>query len=181
MTRFLLPLVIVAAAGVIFFHFTDPVLKQIKELEARKVVLLAGLANADKLDQVKDELLAARNSFSDTDLEKLHRMLPDNVDNVRLIIDLSNIARPHNMNVRNIRIKTEEGKQESDVIEGNEKMKKGSVVLSFTVSGPYLNFQSFMNDVAKSRRLLDVEGFSFSSNDKEAYDYNVEVRTYWLQ
>lgn len=180
MTRFLLPLLIIAIAIGGFLKFTDPVFEQIKTLQAEKDTLNRALSNAKKLREAQDKLLAEFRSIPADDLERLNKLVPDNVDNVRLIIDINNIAKPYGMAIRNIQIKTEEGKAENTVIEGGAE-KQGAVRLGFSVTGSYNNFKSFVADLAKSLRLVDVTASGFSSGDKEVYDYNVEIQTYWLK
>ncbi len=181
MFRLLFPLVLVAAAGLIFFKFTDPILVQVDELKAEKAKLNEGLENAKELRRVLQDLLDTYNSFGQGDIDRLTKFLPDNVDNVRLIIDINNIARPYNMTIRNLRIKADEDKGEASVIEGGERMNKGAVTLGFSVSGSYDNLQAFLDDLARSLRLVDVTSITFSSNDKNLYDYNIEIQTYWLK
>ena len=182
MIRLLFPLLIIGLAGLIFFKFADPVLKEIDGLRVQQDKLNAGLDNAKKLREVQQGLLDTYNSFDPVDIDKLNKMLPDNVDNVRLIIDINNIAKPNNMTIRNIQIKEEDSKSGSDLIQGgNETMKKGSVILGFSVTGPYNNFLTFMSDLAKSLRIVDVTSVSFSSDDKDLSTYSVEIQTYWLK
>ena len=85
------------------------------------------------------------------------------------------------MTIRNLRIKADEEKGEASVIEGGERMNKGAVTLGFSVSGSYENLQAFLADLAKSLRLVDVTSVTFSSNDRNVYDYNIELQTYWLK
>lgn len=180
MTRLILPLAIIVAAGSVFFLLTKPLLADISLLRLEKARLEQGLENARKLKEVRDNLIQVSNNFLRQDLDRLGKMLPDNVDNVKLIIDINNLARAAGMSIRNIRIKTEEGQSGKEVI-AESSQKSGSVTLGFSVSGPYANFSDFLGRLARSLRLVDVTSASFSSNDKNFYDYSVEVKTYWLK
>lgn len=180
MTRLLLPLVLVVAAGVIFYTLAQPVLQQIGELRTEAARLELGLTNARELKRVRGALLKTSNDFSESDLDRLNKMLPDNVDNVRLIIDINNLARGSGMTIRNVKIKTEEGATGQEVI-AESGQKKGAVTLSFAVSGSYANFEDFLSRLARSLRLVDVVAVSFSGNERNFYDYNVEIQTYWLK
>jgi Tfp pilus assembly protein PilO len=180
-------LLAVAVGG--FFKFTEPVLGEIDELKAERAKLNEALDNARELRKVQDSLLAAYREIAPSDLERLNKFLPDNIDNVRLIIDVNNIARQSGMTIKNIKIKTAAGEEESSVIEkttGNE-LEPESLTLGFSVSGPYGNFQKFLSDLARSLRLVDVEAVGFSSSEggeagaSDLYTYNVEIKTYWLK
>lgn len=185
MTRLLLPLLFVAVAIGGFFKFTQPVLREIDVLKMEKAKLNQALDNAKQLRQVQDSLLAASRNIAPEDLDRLNKFLPDSIDNVRLIIDINNIARRSGMSIKGIKIKTAEGKEESSVIDSAEASDTGgtqSVTLGFSVTGPYTNFQTFLSDLARSLRLTDVEATGFSSSLKEdVYTYNVEIKTYWLK
>lgn len=180
MSRFIFPLILLAAAVSLFAFFTRPLIAQIGELRIEKTRLEVGLENAKKLKQVRDGLIATSREFPASDLERLNKMLPDNVDNVRLIIDINNLARGSSMSIRNIDIKVDEGETGKDVITKGSQ-KQGAVTLAFSVSGPYNNFQDFLNRLAQSLRLVDVTALNFASNDKNFYDYDVELQTYWLK
>ncbi len=106
-------------------------------------------------------------------------MLPDHIDNVRLIIDLDEMAKNYNMRVRNFKT---DSTQKKDVI-GKEGDAYGTLTLSFSTTAPYNTFLAFLHDIEKSLRILDVTAIQFSSNDTDSqlYDYNVTVKTYWLK
>lgn len=181
MLRFITPLLLIAIAVGGFLKFTDPVFEEIKTLQAEKDTLNRALGNAKKLREAQDKLLAEFRNIPAEDLNRLNKLLPDNVDNVRLIIDINNIARPYGMTIRNIQIKTDEGRTEDSVIQDGSD-KQGVVTLGFSVSGSYNNFKSFIADLARSLRLVDVTATTFSAAaDRDVYDYSVEIKTYWLK
>lgn len=170
----------IIAAGAVFFLLTRPLLADINMLREEKARLEEGLANARKLKEVRDGLIKISNDFPASDLDRLNKMLPDNVDNVKLIIDINNIARASGMSIRNVKIKTEEGQSGREVI-ADSGQKRGAVTLGFSVSGAYSNFGDFLQRLARSLRLVDVMSVSFGSNERNFYDYNVELQTYWLK
>ncbi|MCC6290798.1 type 4a pilus biogenesis protein PilO [Candidatus Nomurabacteria bacterium] len=180
MKNFLLPLIVLIAAVAIFFSLSRPLLADIAVLRLEKAKLETGLDNARKLQEVRDELIKISREFPKEDLDRLNKMLPDNVDNVRLIIDINNLARGSGMSIRNIKIKSDQGGTDPQVI-ADSGQKKGAVTLAFSVAGPYANFEDFLQRLARSLRLVDVTDVSFSSNEKNFYEYSVELQTYWLK
>lgn len=191
MIRLILPILLVAAALGGFFKFTDPVLGEIDALKTERTKLNEALDNAKKLKTVQENLLAAYRNIAPADLERLNKFLPDNIDNVRLIIDVDNIARQSGMTIQGIKIKTEEGQEEASVLEqgrGGDTGGPQAVILGFSVTGPYANFQLFLSDLARSLRLVDAEVVGFSSGGaagaagaRDIYTYNVEIKTFWLK
>lgn len=179
--RLIAPLLMVIVAVAVFFQFTDPIFAEIKTIQERQVTLNNGLDNAKKLREVMKELLDQRNAMSETDLEKLNKLLPDNVDNVRLIIDINNIAKPYGMSIKGLKVQMPEEKAEDAVARDRDNIKQAMVTLSFSITGDYNQFQSFLSDLSQSLRLVDVSVTGFNSNEKGIYDYKVEVETYWLK
>ena len=181
MIRLIIPLLIIIAAIGLFFKFTDPIFAEIDTLRARQTTLNDGLDNAKKLREVEAGLLQKYNAMPPADLAALNKLLPDNVDNVRLIIDINNIAKPYGMTLKNLKIKTDEADAGDAVTRDKNHATQAAVDLSFSVSGDYTSFQSFLNDLAHSLRLVDVTAANFSASDLGRNDYSVTIRTYWLK
>lgn len=204
LSRFLTPLIMLALAIAIFFGFTDrvlsnPVEKQIDEetgtqimvggvkaLMAQKASLNEALANATKLKERIDQLAEDYNNIPLEDRQKLDKFLPDNMDNIQLIIDTNNIAQRNNMSIRGIKISTtadENSSGQSTPTTATDKsgQKADTVTLSFTTSASYAVFQKFIIDLSRSLRITDVSATTFSTSDKNIYDYQVEIKTYWVR
>ena len=181
-TRLFLPLLIVAVAIGAFFKLTDPLFGEIDILRAEQTTLNAGLDNAKKLRQVEQQLLDEYNAFA-AEMPVINQLLPDNVDNVKLIIEINNIAKRYQMAIRNLQLKkaSEDEKAEDVVARDRENVERAGITLGFSVQGSYLDFQSFLNDLAHNLRLTDVTTTGFAAAEDGKYNYNVEVQTYWLK
>jgi hypothetical protein len=56
------------------------------------------------------------------------------------------------------------------------------VTLGFSVNGSYGVFQSFLVDLAQSLRVVDITSVTVGAGDRPgSYQYNIEVKTYWLK
>ena|SRR3989344_5128045 len=183
MMRFLTPLLILGLAAVSFFYFTTPVLKEIDGLKVDRDKYTAALANATKLDERQRQLQDIKINLDSKDLDNLQQLLPNNIDNVRLIIDINTIAKKNGLVVKNPSIAGEAGGEkpagaDQKVVAGTNK---NSVVISFSVSASYEILKRFLDDLSHSLRIVDIESVSFSGNDKNLYDYKISLRTYWLK
>ncbi len=100
---------IIISIGV-FLFFIDPQYKNVKSLrdEIKKNEEIIDRAN--KLDLKKNELNDKYNQISPTDKSALETLLPDTVDNVRLIIDINNIAEKFGIVIRDISINSKDSK-----------------------------------------------------------------------
>jgi len=178
--RTLLPVLFLLIAGAIFFGFIDPTYENVKTLRAEEAKFNDALDRSKELQQVRDQLLSRYNTFSQSDLSRLEKMLPDNVDNVRLVLDFDSLASRYGMRLRNIALETNDTRAQRGQV-GASDSKYQSVVLSFAVTGDYNAFRAFLEDLEQSLRLVDVIGVSFSSSPQGVYDYSVSVKTYWLK
>lgn len=176
----LLPVLFVVIAAGIFFGFIDPAYNRVKTLRAEETQFDQALTRSKELQQVRDQLLSRYNTFSQTDLNRLEKLLPDNVDNVRLILDFDTLASQYGMRVRNVQLESNESRAARGQV-GQDDNHYDSLILSFTVTGPYDTFRAFLRDVEQSLRLVDITTVSFSSNVSGVYDYTVALKTYWLK
>ncbi len=177
------PIIAVVIAGVLFYFFIDPTYAKIKELRAEEATLNTALSRALELQATRDQLLSRYNTFSPEDLARLEKLLPDHVDNVRLVLDMDGMATQYGMRVRNVAIEKQDEKKKSTRTQqvGPDERTYESMVLSFTVTGDYSTFRSFLKDLEQSLRLVDVESVSFNATDTGLYDVTVGLRTYWLK
>ncbi|MDO8183688.1 MAG: hypothetical protein Q7T49_01745 [bacterium] len=188
MNRLFLPLIYLVIAVGLFYGLTRDLLAQVEARRAEKAELVAALNRAQELRTVADRLRSEYYSFSDPERERLTKMIPDNVDNVRLIIDINNIATRYGMIVKDAKVKTDEKAADTGtnpsakIIENpSGQIGQGTVTIAFTVTGTYPVFRQFLGDLASSLRLVDIRRLSFKSADKDTYQYSIELNTYWLK
>jgi hypothetical protein len=185
MARFLLPLILVAAAIGLFVLYVNPTYQGpdgIKALKAQQASYDDALNKSQELKKVRDTLISRYNAFTPENKEKLQAILPDNVDNIRLVIDINNIASRHNLAVKNLSLgNTENGKAaRSAAAVGASGSAVGSVDLGFTVTSDYEHFLAFLADLEHSLRIVDVEKITFSTSETGISDFDISIRTYWL-
>lgn len=179
MTHFLAPIIFVITAIGLFFGYIDPGYNQIEALRAEEERYDEALDKSRELQRVRDQLLAKYNSLSSEDLERLQKLLPDNVDNVRLILDLDSIASKYDMRVRNVAISRGIGQTSGTI--GPNTGSHNSFLLTFAVTATYENFLLFIQDLETSLRLVDVADVSFEASDTPELDFKISIRTYWLE
>lgn len=184
--QFLLPIVLVIISAGAFFTFIDPRYQDIKELQKEKAEYVRISDNTERVRDLRNSLKAKYNAIPAEKLDRLEKLLPPHIDNIRLILDINNIAqRNGNMTIRDIRIdegaaSTSAGGQISSA--GSDLY--GSVLFSFSVTTTYDNFKNFMEDIARSLRIIDVTSLSISrvsGVEGNFYRFNVGIKTYWLK
>ncbi len=168
---------LIASIG-LFFGYIDPTYSDVKGMFAEKSELDNALAHSKDLQKERDALLVKYNLMPKADREMLTKLVPDGIDNVRLIIDLDEMAKKYGMRIRNFRADTAE---KSDTL-GKSSDANGTLTLSFSTTASYNTFLSFLKDLEHSLRIIDINAVTFSSSDTNTlYDYNVTVKTYWLK
>ncbi len=181
--RYLLPFILLAAAIGLFVVYTNPAYQvRVKAYKGQESSYDDALNKSQELKRVRDQLLSKYNTFSADDKGKLEDLLPDNVDNIRLVIDINNIASRHSIAVKSLQIgNTLSSKTaRSTTAVGASGSAVGSVELSFTVSADYEHFLAFLYDLEHSLRLIDVEKIDFAQTPTGVNDYSITIRTYWL-
>ena len=184
----------------LFFSYVNPRYQEIKGLQAQVAAYDNALNNAKQLEEAKSQLLATYNEIPQDSIEKLNKLLPDNVDNIRLILEIESIGAKYGMGIKDVQFNADATKknQTASPIEAStdqtqlENKDYGIFDMSFSSDGTYPNFVLFMKDLEKSLRIVDVKGVDFSSSDsssaapsfaqtKDAIKYKIDIRTFWLK
>lgn len=176
----LLPVLFVVIAVGIFFGYIDPAYSRVQELREDEAQFDQALDRSRELQQVRDQLLSRYNVIPQSDIDRLEKFLPDNVDNVRLILDIDSIAARYGMRTRNVQLQVTDDRPALGQV-GEDDREYQSIIVSFSVSGTYDEFRALIEDLEQSLRLVDVVNISFSSTGTGIYDYSVGIQTYWLK
>lgn len=178
----LTPIIFIIASVAIFFGFIDSHYNGIKVLQEKQTELKGLLAKADELKGTRDSLQAKFRNIPMKDKEQLAKLLPDNIDNIRLILYISQIAEEEvGIKIRNFNIDTQEVKSESKSVANAEARPYGIIRMDFSVSAPYETFLKFLNKLETSLRLVDITELSVSAGKNGINDYRVRIQTYWLR
>ncbi len=191
MTRYIISLVLMIAAGAIFFLYTKPTYDGVQVEAAQIAEYDAALQKAAELQAVKQNLLTKYNNFDPQSLERLQKLLPDHVDNVALILDLDNLAGQYGLGLENVDVSTPASAATSKSAvgaAGGAGLKYDSVTISFSTRGTYPKFLDFMQSLEKSLRVVDLVALSIDQDgtgpaqgSEPQYAYKLTLRTYWLK
>ena len=204
MFKFAVPIILVGAAVAGFFLLINPYYKEITDLRAQMVSYNEALDNSKSLEAERDKLTQKYNSISTNDLARLQKLLPDNVDNIRLILEIEGIASPYGMVLKDVRYDTANQKAataQNGAVQAGVSAKTngdyGSWTLQFSTQGTYSNFSNFLNDLEKNLRIVDIASVDFSSeggtstagqggaslnsSSSDNYKYTFSIKTYWLK
>jgi Tfp pilus assembly protein PilO len=182
------PIILIVLSIALFFLGTDRFYKDVKVIQENIIEKDKTLSNYRNLSAKLDELKNKRNSFKDTDLLNLERLLPDSVDNVSLLLDIEGLAKQYGFLPRDISIDSPTDKTEansSKTSDASDKLPYDSLKMSFSVTADYNRFQEFLRQLENSRRLIDITSISLKANgagsNSTFYDFNITLKTYWLK
>ena len=182
--RLILPIILIVAALGLFVAYTNPAYQSDLGLQTQVASYDDALNKSQELLATRDQLLSKRNTFSTDDVQKITHMLPDNVDNIRLIIDINNIAARRGLALQNVALGevSDASTQRSALAVGPSGGAVGSVELGFAVTASYDDFLAFLQDLEHSLRIVDVEKITFASTPTPTgkYSFSFTIRTYWL-
>jgi hypothetical protein len=191
--NFILPLILILSSLGIFFGYVDPNYKGsgaviesdlttygIKQLKEEYSKYQDTSNNSTKVVENRKMLTEKNNSIKEVDKSKLLKMLPDNIDNVKLILEITDIAAKRNLSLKGISISSD-SKKTSDTTIGADNTPYGTLSLKFSVNTTYDTFLNLLNDLETNLRLIDITDIGFSSAETDFYDFSVSLNTYWLK
>lgn len=173
----------------IFFFYTKPTYDSAQVQRAQIAEYDAALVKANELQERKQVLLNKYNAFSPEDRDRLQKLLPDHVDNVRLILDLDNIASRRGMALQNVVVSTPGAGQSTQSAVGtisSARQKYDVLTTKFSTQGTYASLQQLMSDLETSLRIIDLIDLKVSTGaevggGEPLYSFEVTLRTYWLK
>lgn len=197
--KFITPIILIGIAIGIFFVFANPIFNDLSALNVQAASYNDALGNSKMLENERDKLTAKYNSINPENINKLAKFLPQNVDNIRLILEIEQIAAPYGMTLKDVKYDTEEtvepSARQQGVLPGSISKKAnkdyGIFELEFSTSGSYDNFINFTKDLENNLRIVDISSIVFSSTatpavgggagSSDKYNYTFTIKTYWLK
>ncbi|MDD4989013.1 MAG: type 4a pilus biogenesis protein PilO [Candidatus Pacebacteria bacterium] len=181
MFKTLTPIILLVASVGLFFGFINP---EYGKIQAKRVELAQydeALGKSKDLTNRRIELSNKYKSITDEDRVRLSKLLPNAVDNVRLILDIDSIAKLHGMKIRNTRIDQGSSADQANNPAIVDERKYGSIGLGFSVTSSYNDFVNFLNDLEHSLRITDIVSLSLRPQKVGVYDFAIDLKTYWLK
>lgn len=187
MIRITLALLGLTIAGGLFAVYTKPTYDSVQQAKAQLAEYDGALDKAAELQALKQTLLARFNAFDPNDLDRLQKLLPDHVDNVRLVLDLDTLASKYGLALQNVVISNPASKsvEANTITIATSKQTFDSLTLKFTTRGTYEDFVRFLESLERSLRIVDLVALDMNRAEEEGGDpiftYDITLRTYWLK
>jgi len=193
--RFIMPIILIAISLSVFFVFANPLYGDITEMRGRMASYDEALNNSKALENERDKLTAKYNALDPDNLEKLEKLLPDNIDNIRLILEIERVALPYGMALKDVKYNVTNDEEDIAARAVPQGGRAGAIAntdygtwdLEFSTTGSYDNFLKFSRDLESNLRIVDISSIKFSSsnatkvNSADVYRYDFKIKTYWLK
>jgi len=195
MTKSILSIIFIGASIMLFVLYVRPTYDLVQNNKAQVARFDEALAKTREIQELKSNLLSRYNLFAGQNLDRLQKMLPDHVDNVRLVLDMDGIASRYGIRIQNVAVQESSRDRDdasSTILNGGaiQDQPYQSLTLEFEVVSTYDEFVLLIRDLESSLRIVDLvtlsvrprtnERVSTTLSNEPIYTFGVSLRTYWL-
>ncbi|MDZ4205881.1 MAG: type 4a pilus biogenesis protein PilO [Patescibacteria group bacterium] len=165
----------------LFYTFTNGQYQDVKKLRALSSEYRKVLQDVSDITEIRDRLLVTYETFPRAEIDRINKVLPDNINIVQLALDLDGMASRHGISIESIQAEVDADNNVGLIVlpENAEVYEKATVSLSFVSN--YENFTRLLAEIEKSLRIMDIKLISFQTSESGFYQYKISVKTYWLK
>ena len=183
MNRALLPILLIIISIATFYLWINPQYSEVQVLSAQLDDSNKALSQVTELESARKSLVSREGNFNQDDLAKLQKLLPDNVDNIRLFLDLQGIATRYGTSIQDIAVVDQDQKMSGTTKAiGPTNKAYGQMVLSFSINISYEKLSLFLKDLESSLRIVEIKSLSFTADNKNPniYKVSLSLNAFWL-
>lgn len=159
----------------------------IKTLRTNRESYIAAITSSQNLESKRTELEDKYNSVTDDDRQRLENLLPNNVDNIKLLLELEIIAKRNgiiiespqvagvvaNTNIAPLGQNLRGTNTPTTVSVDSTDLPYGTFDLNFKVRANYENIKNLVSDLEKNLRLIEPISISISVPEVNLADKNM--------
>jgi Tfp pilus assembly protein PilO len=164
MMRIVGPFLFFAISVGLFFSAIRPGWEVLQALNEQEERVDEVLVESNRLRDTYEQLYNQRVAFSEGNVERLHVMVPENLDPIRFVMQMDRVAERYNIAVDNF------------TVPGNASRRIASQAyvtpqtFRFSVSGSYTSLKNFLRDIESSLVVMDVRSLSLTPVEKNEED-----------
>lgn len=170
-------IVIIVIGGFIFY--VNPTYGEIKTLQVQAEQYDNALADVKQARTLLEQKQNEYNSIPSEDLKKLNTLLPDSIDNIKLLVNINDIAQGYGTEIQGVRVETVSDGPGKAL--GPDSKSYSSLKVGFSITTTYDVLMEFLKDLQRSVRLVDLQTMAFQATDSGLYSFTVSFKTYWLK
>ena len=180
MRRYIITLLFLAMAVVLFFSQTLPSYKEIKLLKAEGQALEQVLADSRQIQKARNDLLNQFNTIPVEDIARFNKLLPPQIKSGVFTVMLDERLKASGLLLKRINIQEKSSFGEASAVIGVAAPLYKTISVDFTASGSYQSLLQFLSDAERSLRIIDVKNINFSSSKDAAtpLEFTITAQTY---
>ncbi len=186
MMRTITPIFSIIIALFIFFFFTQPKFAEIKKIQNESAQYMTAAAKAEEINAELSNMLTEKRAYPVDALEKLDALVPDSINEIKVLSDLNELAKKHAMLFGNVTVSKPELQYDGTDIDGIANTQNvdyedlATTDISFSLIGSYEQFKAFLSDFEQSLVMLEVLNISFSTGEGTLQQYEISARVFAL-
>lgn len=157
--RYITAILFSSLAAGLLVAYAYPNYQDIANLKKRQVELQDYIQQASQAQAKIDDLEAKYKKFPDGASDRMSIMIPESIDDVRLTMDLTNLAAQHGLSLANPSIK-------KLAVDKGSQLQQYDV--SFAIEAPYNTFRNFLNDIQYWLQIRDITSLTITPGDTPA-------------
>lgn len=173
-------ILILIAIG-LYYTFTSPQYSEMKLVRAQANQYKEVLGGAEAIEESARRLEVLYAGVPRSEIERLGKVLPNNIDSVRLALDLDGLAGKYGISLKSVSVEKRQQENIGSFEFTDTSIPYEKALVSFSFVSSYSNFTNFLRDIERNVRIMNIREISFLSNDTNLYEYKMTVETYWLK
>ncbi len=188
MSKIILATIFLLGSAVVGFFYLEPSWKSFQELLGEEANLEESGSELDSLIQNRDFLTKTANTITKGDLGRLDLALPVGPGAEELLVLLEELAKKDDVLIKQLDLTTQvktapaaSGQPRPGGIPVSAAKKAGlnDFPISMNVAASYQNLKSFLGDLERSLRIVDIEELSFGASTASTLDVSIRLKTYY--
>lgn len=163
----------------IFFTESKSYFSEIKVLKKQAFSYNETINTAKKVRSSIDKTLGEYNAISQENVDRINKMVPSGDEAMKLVVQIDDVTRKNGLSLTSIDSKNVVNEKIVSGIQENESKTAESISLSIKAQGSYESFSSFIKELEKSLRLIDVVSVKINPISQDNYSYSIEAVSYW--
>ena len=163
----------------IFFTESKNYFPEIKVLGKQVSSYNETINTAKKVRSSIDKTLGDYNGISQDNVDRVNKMVPSGAESMKLVVQIDDMMRKKDLSLSSIDSKDAIDKSPVSNAVKNGGKNAESIFLSIKARGSYKSFRSFIEELEKSLRLIDVNSVKISPVGQDDYSFSMEAVSYW--
>jgi Tfp pilus assembly protein PilO len=204
MAKIIISFILFGLSIFLVFGYVKPTFNKAQTIKDVTITQYDGaLEKAELLDTKKRQLTARYAKIPRESRDRLKKLLPPQVDNVQLVLDIDGVASTHNIRIGSVKIHKSVNKKTDAQTGGsvtfndtaNSTLQYRNMSLSFVAVTTYADFKAFMQDIEKSLRIVDLSELEITAippkknangtlvdpSAPQLYKFSITIKTYWIK